>query len=145
MMGIQKRCAGALVLLVMALPAFAGQPLTSVKVNQVTKVLNRHIAALQKGDVSALKSTLGGQAYSEYKTLLEQNTEYPDFLRNYYKGASFQIGDITPGIDDDVIAQLKITLANSGATVTRLRVAPDGKEWKIVAVLPPGRSTGAAQ
>jgi hypothetical protein len=143
MMGIRKQCASALVLLVMALPAFAGQPLTSAKVDQVTKVLNRHITALQRGDVSALKSTLGGQAFRDYKTLLEQNTEYPDFLRNYYKGASFQIGDMTPGMDDDVIAQLKITLANSGPTVTRLRLAPDGKTWKIVAVLPPGSGADA--
>jgi hypothetical protein len=144
-MRIRKQCLGVLLVLAVALPAFAVQPLSSAKLTRVKALLNRHITALRTGDVTGLKSTLGGDAYREYKTLLEQNTEYPDFLRDYYKGASFQIGEITPGIDDDVIAQVKISLASSGTTVTRLRLALDGSEWKIIAILPGESSTKPPQ
>ncbi len=137
-MRIGKQCACTLLLLMLALPAFSDQTVSAAKLAQVKALLNQHITALESGDVSSLKSTLGGQAYQEYKSLLMENTEYPAFLRDYYKGASFQIGEITPGMDDDVIAEVKISLPNSTTSITRLRVANDGKVWKIVAILPPG-------
>src|SRR5512147_1757621 len=42
--------------------------------------------ALQSGDVQTLKSHMAGHMYEQYKVLLEQNSEYPAFLRNFYRG-----------------------------------------------------------
>jgi hypothetical protein len=137
-MNLQKLFIGTLLTLILALPAFAGQSLGSGQLNQIKALLNRHIAALQRGNVAELKSTLGGKAYQDYKALLEQNTEYPAFLRDYYKGARFEIGEITPGLDDDVVANLVIALPSSTSSVTQLRLSPTGQGWKIVDIVHPG-------
>lgn len=47
--------------------------------------------ALKKGDVGAIKGYLAGDMYEKNKVLLEQNEEYPNFLKNFYHGAVFQV------------------------------------------------------
>lgn len=47
--------------------------------------------ALKNGDVSSIKRYVAGDMYERKKVLLEQNQEYPEFLRNYYQGVEFYV------------------------------------------------------
>lgn len=49
------------------------------------------LEALQAGDLDRIRRFLPRDVYSQYKRLFEQNTEYAQFLRDYYDGASFQL------------------------------------------------------
>ncbi len=50
--------------------------------------------ALREGDLAALKRYLRPDVYAEYKTLFEQNTEYGQFLRDYYAGTTFELARV---------------------------------------------------
>ena len=50
--------------------------------------------ALFAGDVGALKPLLDDDHYARFASLLEENTDYPEYLREHYKGASFELVDI---------------------------------------------------
>jgi hypothetical protein len=51
--------------------------------------------AMQEGNVAVIKQYLHGKTYDEYRTLMDQNETYGEFLRNYYSGASFVLNDIS--------------------------------------------------
>ena len=49
------------------------------------------LEALKNGDVSLIKQYIAGDMYESRRILLEQNKEYPEFLRKYYQtNSSFQ-------------------------------------------------------
>jgi hypothetical protein len=50
--------------------------------------------ALKEGDIKVIKNCIAGREYNSKKTLLEKNVSYPDFLRDFYKDASFKIKKI---------------------------------------------------
>jgi hypothetical protein len=47
--------------------------------------------ALKNGDVSSIKLHISEGMYERYKVLLEKNKDYPEFLRNYYRGVDFGV------------------------------------------------------
>jgi hypothetical protein len=49
--------------------------------------------ALRTGDTIRIKSHIGGRLYEKRELLLDQNEEYPDYLRKFYDGAVFQISN----------------------------------------------------
>ena len=67
--------------------------------------------ALKNGDVSLIKQYIAGDMYESKKVLLEQNTEYPQFLRNYYNGVEFYV-DATHRSGDYVIVYISIEYPN---------------------------------
>ena len=66
---------------------------------EIVKMCNDLFAALQSGDTVALKLLFDGDMLENNRLLLEQNEGYPNFLRNYYKGASFKINEAIPDGD----------------------------------------------
>ena len=54
-----------------------------------SNVLKPFFEALKNGDVSSLLELISGEMYRNNKVLLEQNEQYPEFLRKYYSGAKF--------------------------------------------------------
>jgi hypothetical protein len=119
-------------------------PLGASTVRSVKIALTQHVLALQRGDVAALKQQLSssGEAYRQYRTLLEQNPTYPEFLRNFYQGSRFAVGNIVRGQGNEVIADLIIELQSGSRTVTKLRLQPEGNTWTIIGVQPAGPSRG---
>lgn len=53
--------------------------------------------ALQAGDVSAIKRLLDADLFEQYHVLLERNSAYPQYLKDYYRGATFELR----GIEDE--------------------------------------------
>src|SRR3990172_8093993 len=59
--------------------------------NVKSKIFVPLFRAYKNGDVDAIKEYISDDMYEKNKVLLEQNKEYPDFLRNFYRDAIFQI------------------------------------------------------
>jgi len=53
--------------------------------------VNGYLEALKRGDTLVLKSYIGGRLYQKRKVLLEDNSQYPEFLRKFYDGSRFRI------------------------------------------------------
>jgi len=101
--------------------------------DQITQVLNNLFDALRSGDTGTLKRLFDGEMYTNNKTLLEQNMEYPDFLRNYYQGAIFTITEITPN-GEGVMAGFTVLFTNgSEQTIHMLLTKKDEpNRWFII-------------
>ena len=94
--------------------------------------------AMKDGDVAVIEQFLSGQMSSEYKRLLEQNQDYPAFLRNFYKGATFSISSVTPMSNGDMNVDVVIQLRGGSRSVTHLNVKrSDGgsTSWKVTGVM----------
>ena len=68
---------------------------------------------------------------------MEQNEKYPEFLRNYYQGAEFEVEKVEK-VDDNIIVSVVIKLAKSSPSVISLRLVkeslqaePANQTWKI--------------
>lgn len=78
--------------------------------------------ALQDGDINAIKRYVSSAMYSKYKRLLEDNKEYPKFLRDYYRGAKFRM-ERTTKIDSHVVVDVMIEFPNGYRSINKLRVS----------------------
>src|ERR1044072_6003309 len=62
---------------------------------QVQASLQPLFMAMKNGDVQTMEKYFAGQMYAQYKVLLEENSEYPQFLRDFYRDAKFSVGNVT--------------------------------------------------
>ena len=103
---------------------------------RVLETVERYNQALQAGDVEALKTLLGGRLYKKRRVLLEENTEYSDWLKRYYAGASFSdpSGVRSEAGTADKVVEVETRLGSGERVITRLilQSAPDTDEWQIV-------------
>lgn len=75
--------------------------------------------ALKDGDVSTIKQYISGDMYNKSKILLEQNKDYPQFLRDFYHGARFWVKKIVK-INGDIIADVVIEFPNGDQGLVKL-------------------------
>jgi hypothetical protein len=90
-----------------------------------------YFEALKNGDTESIKNYIAGDFYEKNKDLLNSST-YSEFLKNYYKGATLQVGDsIQSG--NDVIVEMQIYFPNGNEKVKKLRLKEySDNTWKIV-------------
>ena len=55
------------------------------------QVLQPFFEALKTGDVSSIKKHLSHDLYASNRVLLDENRDYPAFLRNYYQNINFRV------------------------------------------------------
>lgn len=104
------------------------------------ETLNPCFEALKNGDVSSIKLHISEGMYERYKVLLEKNKDYPEFLRNYYRGVDFWVEKVELiGHDISVSAIIKFPDNESFNSKFLLRKKMDdlypaviGGRWKIV-------------
>jgi len=118
--------AGAMALFALGIPrAEADEPFDTV-VN--------YTEALRAGDTAGVKSCLGGHLYEKREVLLDQNEEYPDFLRNRYDGAVFRISneltDMGPQ-GQGIALEVSFPTGHISKSMLIVEQAPDGL-WQIV-------------
>ena len=103
---------------------------------RVLETVERYTQALQAGDVEAIKGLLGGRLYKKRRVLLEENTEYSDWLKQDYAGASFSYPSGVRGEAGAAEKQVEVeTRLGSGERVRInliLQPTPDTDEWLIV-------------
>ncbi len=87
--------------------------------------------ALKRGDVDTIKKYISEEMYNEYKVLLEENKDYPNFLRNFYRGAKFRRDKIVQ-VNNNIVANIVVKYKNGDSNLTKLQLKK-GKDqvWKI--------------
>jgi hypothetical protein len=112
------------------------------EMGEVRTSLNILFQAMKEGDVATIEEYSSGPMLSEYKTLFERNQEYPVFLRNFYKGATFSITNVKPTPDGDMFVEVVIQLGEGSKSVTKLNVKRfDGVpvKWKVTEIVKEAR------
>jgi uncharacterized protein YktA (UPF0223 family) len=74
----------------------------SDEIDMENTVILPFLNALKNGDVKKIKNYLSTDTYNEYKKLLEENKEYPKFLRDYYKDAKFRVVRASSEVEGEV-------------------------------------------
>lgn len=125
-MNIFREIVIVLSMMIISMPASAEEPV-------VTQTVMPFFQALKDGDVKAIKTYIDDPLYSKIKVLLNDNKAYPDYLRNWYAGASAEVAAITRMANGEYIIDLRILSPNRSADVTRLRIAENKQgNWKVV-------------
>ena len=90
----------------------------------------RYFQALQQGDTQTIKDSITGDMSKDIKVILEQNASYPEYLKNVYKGAEFQIkkADIQ---DNDAVITVKVNFPDRQKEFVLLLKKDDSGIWKI--------------
>lgn len=95
--------------------------------------------ALKNGNVESFKTFFSVDMYNENKRLLEENTEYPEFLRSYYQGTDISVLKAVK-VDGEVEYDVLIKFPNGSQSISKLRVSEEAnvdktinekKKWKI--------------
>ena len=116
-------------LLLAVVPAYADD----IKILETVELYTQ---ALKLGDIEELKNLLGGSLYEKRRVLLEDNTEYSDWLKQYYATASFSspVSVASSGQHPEKQVNVDILL-ESGELVTLrlvLQQSAGSDNWKIV-------------
>ena len=112
----------------------AGDALYSATVNETVMPF---CLALKAGDVNSIKQYLSKDMYQKNRTLLEQNKEYPEFLRTYYQGARFQVVKAEE-TENNILVNVEIEYPNGRRNFGKLRLEKDNQDvygsgsWKIM-------------
>ena len=102
-------------------------PVTSAA-QEPHEVVNAYFQAMKNGDVVTMKSYLGGKLYEKRRILLEQNANYPKFLRNHFESGDVQVGEVKDGI-----VKVMIQFPDGSRQSHQMVVEQDSSgQWKIV-------------
>ncbi len=87
--------------------------------------------ALKAGDLAGIKAHLHTEFYEQYRVLFEQNTEYGQFLRDYYAGSEYELVNVRQdkGIN---IAEVKVYWPDGREVAMDLQVAGEGAQRKVM-------------
>ena len=90
--------------------------------------------ASQNGNVTEMQQLIAGTFYNRRKVLLEENSEYPDFLRTHYLDTRITVDKI---LTDDINAVAVVTASISYPDGNReshelILKQDDNGIWKIV-------------
>lgn len=106
----------------------------------VTNIVLPFLDALKKGDVDLIKHIIAGEIYEKKRVLLEENEEYPEFLRNYYHDVEFYI-EKTAESGDYIVVHVLIEFSNGEEGNVKIFVGKDINKgqgalgeatWKII-------------
>jgi hypothetical protein len=100
-------------------------------------------AAMQAGDLATIKKYLPADAYEPYRVLFERNKEYGQFLRNYYAGATFELGPVVTA-GNDYVADVYISWPSGRTSTVKLRVAGNAGQAPTGTASGPGMAPAAA-
>jgi hypothetical protein len=109
---------------------------TPTEYMEVSSVFLPFVEALKTGNVQVLKSLLSEEMYSEYRVLLEENKEYPRFLKRYYQGAEIQLENIFRE-GNDLHGVVRFTFPGGDMSLLKIRVGKKDSSapWRIGRVL----------
>jgi len=90
----------------------------------------RYFEALQNGNINTIKDSIMGDLYKKRKILLDQNANYPEFLKNIYQGAEFQITKTTPQ-GNNAVVNVNVNFPDRQKDFTLFLKKDDMGNWKI--------------
>lgn len=129
---------GLICLMVVAL-FIGGKSLFAAKAPEPGDTVSQFFEASKNGDTKTITQLISGSFYDQRKVLLEKNTEYPNFLRRYYRGTELQIGNTVMEEDGTVgVVGMTIQFPDGKVNTTKLLLKKDAAGiWKIVDEMDP--------
>ena len=96
--------------------------------------------ALKDGNINKIRHHISSDLYNKNRTLLEQNKDYPEFLRNFYSNTNIEI-EKTIEIAGDITVYVTIQFPNGHRSCTELGLSKYGegsesesKKWQIKSI-----------
>ena len=114
---------------------------------QADKAFHPLFSAMKNGEVEKIKNYISGEMFERNRVLLEQNREYPDFLRKFYNGVQFKVVEVVRS-GDIVVANIMIIFQDGYESEIRLQLHRDrsgltGRESDFIPLKnPKGESLG---
>jgi hypothetical protein len=114
---------------------------------QTDEAFHPFFSAMKNGEVEKIKNYISGEMFERNRVLLEQNREYPDFLRKFYDGAQFKVVEVVRN-GDIVVANIMIIFQDGYESEIRLQLHRDrsglsGRESDFISLMnPKGESLG---
>ena len=123
--------------------AIGPEYLASVQTDEAFQPL---FSAMKNGEVGKIKNYISGEMLQRNRVLLEQNREYPDFLRKFYDGAQFKVVKAVRN-GDIVVANIMIIFQDGYESEIRLQLHRDrsdlaGRESDFISLNQEGESLG---
>jgi hypothetical protein len=88
--------------------------------------------ASKNGDTAKMKQLMAGPFYAQRKTLLEENTTYPDFLRKHYADTRLQVISLREE-RGGWVAEVRIKFPDGTVDTNKWLVQKDvSGPWKII-------------
>ena len=80
--------------------------------------------ALKNGDISEIKEHMSLVLYGKNRVLLEENRDYPVFLRDYYSDVRFRVVKAEMGITgEDIIFHVSIEFPDGRSSINELKLS----------------------
>lgn len=93
------------------------------------KVLIPFFKALQSGNISTIKKYISPELYEKNQVLLDENTEYSDFLKNYYKDVDFRIVSAKQNeSDNSIIFSVAFDVGETKGSIHELKLSRSTRE-----------------
>ena len=89
-----------------------------------------YFQALKAGDVKSIKNLITGELFDKRKVLLEQNENYPEFLKRHYQGAEFQIKAASIK-DNNAQINVEVNFPDGIRPFVLFLIRDDAGNWKI--------------
>jgi hypothetical protein len=91
---------------------------------QTNEAFQPLFSAMKNGEVEKIKNYISGEMFERNRVLLEQNREYPDFLREFYDGAQFKVVEAVRN-GDIVLANIRVIFQDGYESEIRLQLHRD--------------------
>lgn len=91
--------------------------------------------ASRQGDVTTMRSLIAGAFYESRKVLLERNSDYPQFLVDYYRGVRVSIKKVSEGNETMVQQACPTLYQRHFVDYHRSRLAPSVKVGNYLVVV----------
>ena len=122
---------GAICVLAMA-KCLGAQALGAAEPASPSDCVMQFFEASKNGDTARMKQLMAGPFYAQRKTLIEENTTYPDFLRTHYAGARLQINSLREERSGWVV-EVRINFPDGTVDSNKWLVQKAaGGTWKII-------------
>lgn len=101
--------------------------------NKIADTIHGYFEALKKGDTVSVKDHLMGKFYERNRVLLEENVEYPNFLRRHYNKSELQIINIVcPNESGVMLVEVEILFPDGSSDHFTLHLQKDDQQnWRI--------------
>lgn len=141
---------GILLVFVTSYPSQAKDELTIsqeyLELVQTYEALHPFFSAMKNGEVEKIKNYISGEMFEKNRVLLEQNREYPDFLKKFYDGVQFKVVEVVRN-GDIVVANIRIIFRDGYENEIRLQLHRDrsdlaGRESDFISLNQKGESLG---
>jgi len=104
----------------------------------IHRVVEPYVVSLKSGNIVSVKRLIAGNIYRRNRVLLEENSSYSEFLKNYYQDSIFTIKKIQ-AMTGHVRVEIEVQLPGRKPYVMGLRIENQCGEtsncepvWRIV-------------